>query len=81
MEHSSPNASPLPEADEEFAKIAKVLDDPNPSTNEELVQGKSDRMGIVSTSTPKLDKEKGKARATSEGFDEEEATRHALALC
>jgi len=44
------------------------------------VQGKSDRMGIDSTSTPKLDKEKEKARATSEGFDEEEATRHALAL-
>ena len=83
VEQSSPNSSPLPEADEKFAKIATGamdIDDPSPSTSEEPVQGKSDRMGADSTSAPKLDKGKGKARATSEGFDEEEATRPALAL-
>jgi len=50
VKQSSPNSSLLPEADEKFVKIATGamdIDDPNPSTNKEPVQGKSDRMGIV----------------------------------
>jgi len=55
------------------------IDDRSPSS-EEPVQGESGRMVIYSTSAPKPDKGKGKARATSEGLDEEEATRPTLAL-
>ena len=82
-DQSSPNSSPLPEADEKSAKIATDamdIDNQSPSTSEGPMQGESNRMGIDSTSAPKLDKGKGKARATSEGFDEEETAHPALPL-
>ena len=82
-DQSSPNSSPLPEADEKSAKIATDamdIDNQSPSTSEGPMQGESNRMGIDSTSAPKLDKGKGKARATSEGFDEEETAHPAHPL-
>jgi len=82
-DQSSPNSSPLPEADEKSAKIATGatdIDNQSPSASEGPMQCESEQMGIDSTLAPKLDKGKGKARATSEGFDEEETTHPALAL-
>ncbi|PUU83182.1 MRC1-like domain-domain-containing protein [Tuber borchii] len=82
-DQSSPNSSPLPEANEKSAKIATGamdIDNQGPSISEGPMQRESDRMGIDSTSAPKLDKGKGKARAVSEGFDEGETAHPALAL-
>ncbi|KAG0641221.1 hypothetical protein HOY80DRAFT_955655 [Tuber brumale] len=83
VDQSSSNSSPLPEADWRSADVATGamdIDDQSPSTSEGLVECESDRVGIDdSTTAPKLDKGKGKARATWEGFGEEEASS-ALAL-
>ncbi|KAG0130441.1 hypothetical protein HOY82DRAFT_562200 [Tuber indicum] len=77
-DQSSPNSSPLPEVDGRSADVATGamdINDQSPSTSEGLVQCESGRVGIDgSTTAPKLDKGKGKARATLEGFGEEEAS-------
>ncbi|PWW76621.1 hypothetical protein C7212DRAFT_363542 [Tuber magnatum] len=81
---SSPNSSPLPESDGKSAKIATDamdIDDQNPSAGGPT-QGEPDRTGVDDNPAPapKLDKGKGKARATLEGVGEEETPHPALAL-
>ncbi|RPA98586.1 hypothetical protein L873DRAFT_1790175 [Choiromyces venosus 120613-1] len=80
---SSPKSSPLSETDKKPAKIAlgvMDIDDQTLSASKGPAQGESDQMDIDndSTSAPKLDKGKGKARVTPEGSDKEETAHPAL---